>query len=165
MNLFGSGAILRSALEAQQILAEKYGVVQRRVERDQLHPAAPRRSELRPLEHAASRTAAAASLFESRSWPASEGPFVAASDYVRAVGEQLRPWIPGDYLRPGLATAWAAAKRRTLRRHFEVDAESIALAALYRLSQQGKVPVERRPSPRRSATWGSTPEKVNPFCA
>ena len=52
VQLFGSGAIFREALRAQKLLAEKFEVVQRRLERHQLHPAAPRRPGVRAVEHA-----------------------------------------------------------------------------------------------------------------
>jgi pyruvate dehydrogenase E1 component len=68
-----------------------------------------------------------------------EGVFVAALDYVTAVAEQLRPWIPGDYHVLGCDGMGRSETREALRRHFEVDAECIAVAALYRLHRQGAV--------------------------
>ena len=55
--LFGSGPILNEALRAQEILAEKYGVAGRRLERDQLQRAPPRCACHRALEPPASRRA------------------------------------------------------------------------------------------------------------
>ena len=52
-----------------------------------------------------------------------QGVFVAASDYVRAVAEQVRPWIPGDYCTLGCDGMGRSETREALRRHFEVDAE------------------------------------------
>ena len=66
-----------------------------------------------------------------------EGPFISASDYVRALGEQLTPWIPGDYYVLGTDGMGRSETREALRRHFEVDAESITIAALSRLSKAG----------------------------
>jgi pyruvate dehydrogenase E1 component len=66
-----------------------------------------------------------------------EGPFIAASDYVRALGEQLIPWIPGDYYVLGTDGMGRSETREALRRHFEVDAESIAIATLSRLAKAG----------------------------
>ena len=66
-----------------------------------------------------------------------DGPFISASDYVRALGEQLTPWIPGDYFVLGTDGMGRSETRETLRRHFEVDAESITIATLSRLSQTG----------------------------
>jgi pyruvate dehydrogenase E1 component len=66
-----------------------------------------------------------------------EGPFVSASDYVRALGEQLTPWIPGDYYVLGTDGMGRSETREALRRHFEVDAESITIATLSRLVKAG----------------------------
>ena len=71
-----------------------------------------------------------------------EGPFVAASDYVRALGEQLTPWIPGDYLVLGTDGMGRSETRPALRRHFEVDAELVTVAALFQLQKQGKLKPE-----------------------
>ena len=67
-----------------------------------------------------------------------EGPFISSSDYVKAIGEQLTPWIPGDYHVLGTDGMGRSETREALRRHFEVDAESVVWASLYSLAQQGK---------------------------
>ncbi len=67
----------------------------------------------------------------------SEGPFIAASDYVEALAEQLTPWIPGDYYVLGTDGLGRSETREALRRHFEVDAESITIATLSRLAKSG----------------------------
>jgi len=138
VQLFGSGAILNSALEAQELLADKYQIASdvwsvtsytqlRREAGDcqrwnMLHPTeTPRRSYL------------------EEQLDGVEGPFISASDYVRALGEQLTPWIPGDYFVLGTDGMGRSETRVALRRHFEVDAASIAIATLYRLSKAGVV--------------------------
>ncbi|MEM9754214.1 MAG: pyruvate dehydrogenase (acetyl-transferring), homodimeric type, partial [Planctomycetota bacterium] len=63
-----------------------------------------------------------------------EGPFIASSDYIRALPEQLTPWIPGTYDVLGTDGMGRSETRESLRRHFEVDAESIVIRTLYRLS-------------------------------
>jgi pyruvate dehydrogenase E1 component len=66
-----------------------------------------------------------------------KGPIVSSSDNVRAVGEQLLPYIEQDYYVLGTDGMGRSETRQALRRHFEVDATSIVIAALYRLSKQG----------------------------
>ena len=95
VQLFGSGAILREALRAQDILAEQVPDFEQRLERDQLHRAAPRRAGRRALEHAASRPSRRASRTSKQVLAGEKGPFIAASDYVRALAEQISPWVPG----------------------------------------------------------------------
>lgn len=162
VNLFGSGAILNSALRAQQILADQFGVssqvwsvtsytqlareAQDCARWNMLHPAAePRRSYLEQILEG------------------EQGVFVASSDYVRALAEQLRPWIPGDYCTLGCDGMGRSETREALRRHFEIDAESITIAALYRLQKQGAVKAET--VAKAIADLGFDPEKKNPLWA
>ncbi len=53
------------------------------------------------------------------------------------LGEQLTPWIPGDYYVLGTDGMGRSETREALRRHFEVDAESITIATLSRLAKAG----------------------------
>lgn len=137
VQLFGSGAIMNSVLDAQRILAERYQVASdvwsvtsyTELRRDaqscrrwnMLHPTeAPRQSYLEKV------------------LAGHHGPFIAASDYVRALAEQVQPWIPGDYFVLGTDGMGRSETRPALRRHFEVDAACVTIAALYQLSKQGK---------------------------
>ena len=81
------------------------------------------------------------------------GPFIAASDNVRAVAEQIDPWVPGGLFAMGTDGFGRSETRANLRRHFEVDAECIAVAALYRLAEMGQF--DRTKWPRRSRNWES----------
>jgi pyruvate dehydrogenase E1 component len=138
VQLFGSGAILNSTLAAQELLAEKYHVASdvwsvtsyTQLRRDaaacdrwnMLHPTeTPRRSYLEEVLQGV------------------QGPFISASDYVRALGEQLTPWIPGDYFVLGTDGMGRSETRAALRRHFEVDRESITIATLSRLAKAGVI--------------------------
>jgi len=162
VNLFGSGAILRCALGAQEILAEKFGVSSnvwsvtsysqlwgdaRACDRwNMLHPTEePRRSYL------------------ERTLQGEQGAFVAASDYVRAVAEQVRPWIPGNLQVLGCDGMGRSETREALRRHFEVDAESIAVAALHSLHRQGDL--DARVVAKAIEELGIDPGKQDPFTA
>ena len=66
------------------------------------------------------------------------GLFVAASDYVRALPEQISRWVPGELFALGTDGMGRSETRETLRRHFEVDAECITIATLYRLLKAGQ---------------------------
>jgi pyruvate dehydrogenase E1 component len=71
-----------------------------------------------------------------------DGPCVAVSDYVRLVSQQIAPWIPG-LTALGTDGFGRSDTRQALRRFFEIDAEHIAVAALYALHQRGeKVPAK-----------------------
>ncbi|MFM7135841.1 MAG: pyruvate dehydrogenase (acetyl-transferring), homodimeric type [Planctomycetota bacterium] len=138
VQLLGSGAILREVIRAADLLAEHWGIAStvwsvtswKELRREaqacrrwnMLHPeASPKRSYLESLVGDA------------------KGVFVAASDHVRAVQEQLDPWIPGGIFALGTDGFGRSETRGPLRRHFEVDAECIAIGALWRLAETGAI--------------------------
>lgn len=142
VQLFGSGPILNEALRAQGILADNYGVQAdvwsvtsyNQLRRDalatahwnRLHPGEPER---RPYVSAVLEEA--------------QGPIVAAPDYMKAVPDQIAPWLGRRLLSLGTDGFGRSDSRAFLRRHFEVDAESIAAAALSQLASVGKFDVLR----------------------
>ena len=162
VQLFGSGAILNSVLEAQQLLAERYNVssdvwsVTSYTELRREAQAVRRWNMLHPT--AEPRT----SYLETQMADA-VGPVISASDYVKALGEQLTPWINDDYLVLGTDGMGRSETRPALRRHFEVDAASVTIAALYQLSQQGKI--ERSQVAAAIKELDYDPEKVDPLFA
>jgi len=157
--LFGSGPILREALRAQGILEERYGVSAdvwsatsyKQLRSDalnvrrwnMLHPGEePRRSYIeQTLEN-------------------EEGVFVAASDYMRLVPDQIAPWVPGGLTTLGTDGFGRSDTRPALRRYFEVDAEFIVIAALYALAEQGHLKMADVEKAIREL--GVDPEKVHP---
>ncbi|WP_048876979.1 transketolase-like TK C-terminal-containing protein, partial [Saccharomonospora saliphila] len=68
---------------------------------------------------------------------AGAGPVVAVSDWMRAVPDQIRPWVPGRYTSLGTDGFGCSDTRFALRRHFAVDAESITAATLAELAADG----------------------------
>jgi pyruvate dehydrogenase E1 component len=162
VQLFGSGAILNSVLAAQTMLAERFSISSdvwsvtsyTELRRDaqaarrwnMLHPSEdPRRSYLETVMQDA------------------QGPVISASDYVRALAEQLTPWIQDDYFVLGTDGMGRSETRPALRRHFEVDAESVVIASLYQLSKQGKVDAKVVTKAIKDLDYD--PEKVNPLFA
>ncbi len=77
--------------------------------------------------------------YVARALAEAEGPFVAASDWMRAVPDQIRQWVPGDYTTLGTDGFGFSDTRTAARRYFNVDAESIAVAVLSGLARAGKV--------------------------
>jgi pyruvate dehydrogenase E1 component len=69
-----------------------------------------------------------------------EGPVIAVSDWMRAVPDLISRWVPNDYTSLGTDGFGKSDTRHALRRHFHVDAESIAVATLRQLALRGKVP-------------------------
>ena len=137
--IFGSGPIINSALEAQKILAEKYNVsadVWSVTNYKQLRTEALRcrRSNMLHPQDQPQKS------FLEKALEGSQGPFVAVSDALKIVADQIREWVPGYYLTLGTDGFGRSDTREELRRFFEIDTESTVIAVLYSLSQEGKIP-------------------------
>jgi len=160
VQLFGSGSIMKCVLQAQELLAGRFGISadvwsatsyqQLRQEAlstdrwNRLHP------ELNPRVPYLVET-----LKNAR------GPVIAATDFVKAVPDLVRPWIKLPYITLGTDGFGHSDTREALRRFFEVDAESIAVAALYALSQNGRIPESEVAAAIK--TLGLDPEKPDPL--
>jgi pyruvate dehydrogenase E1 component len=137
VQLFGSGPILNEALRAQQILAEKYSIAAdvwsvtsyNELRREALD--VERWNRLHPDQ--AERTPHIVNALSG-----AQGPIVAATDYMKVVADQIAPWLPGRMETLGTDGFGRSENREQLRRHFEINAESIAAAALSRLARDGQ---------------------------
>ena len=70
------------------------------------------------------------------------GPVLAATDYMRAFAEQIRPWISSRYITLGTDGFGRSDTRAGLRKFFEVDRHHVAVAALKALADDGAVPAK-----------------------
>ena len=162
VQLFGSGPILPHVLAAQDLLAERYGAgsdvwsVTSYSELARDGRAADRWNRLHPGEEP--RRCYLETILEG-----ADGPFVASSDNVRLVADQVRQWIPGRYVPLGTDGFGRSETREALRRHFEIDAESVAWNALVALAEEGKF--DRAKLPAALDDLGLDPEKVDPMGA
>jgi pyruvate dehydrogenase E1 component len=137
-HIFGSGPILREALRAQEILAERYGVSAdvwsatsyKRLRNEAL--AARRWNMLHPQEKP--RTS-----YLEDSLANETGVFVAVSDSIKAVPDQIAPWAPDGLTTLGTDGFGRSDTRPNLRRFFEVDAECTVIATLHALAQCGEI--------------------------
>jgi pyruvate dehydrogenase E1 component len=159
VNLFGSGTILREVLAAAELLEKEFGVPAdvfsatsfselRREALDaerwnMLHPDQPRRVPY------------VQGCLAGRS-----GPFVAATDYMRVVADQIREWVPGRYHVLGTDGFGRSDSRAALRDFFEVDRRWIAVAALKALADEGRLDVATVKSAMER--FGIDPGKPNP---
>jgi len=158
-HLLGSGAIVNMALEAQDILQERYDVAAdvwsvtsfKQLHYDgiecdrwnRMHPgAAPR------LPHVSSCVAD------------EEGVFVIASDYVKALAESIARWFPKPPVSLGTDGFGRSEGRRELRDFFEVDARFIVLSTLSALAAEGKI--EEDVVVGAMKEMGIDPDKPNP---
>ncbi|MBV8552414.1 MAG: pyruvate dehydrogenase (acetyl-transferring), homodimeric type [Acidobacteriaceae bacterium] len=162
VTLFGSGPILNEALKAQKILAEQYGIGANvwsvtsytELRRDAL--IADRWNRLHPSE-----TPRKPYLVEALG--NSDMPIIAASDYMKIVADQISPWLPGRLTALGTDGFGRSDNREHLRRFFEVDAASIAAAALSRLAAWNRFDSSRAAQAIRDL--GINPDSIDPSLA
>ncbi|MBI5897649.1 MAG: pyruvate dehydrogenase (acetyl-transferring), homodimeric type [Rhodocyclales bacterium] len=159
VQLLGSGTIFMEAVAAAELLKQDWGVEadlwscpsfnelaregQDKARWNLLHP-----TEKPRVSHVA------ACLAETR------GPVIAATDYVRAFAEQIRPFVPRHYTVLGTDGFGRSDTREQLRHFFEVDRHWIALAALTALAEDGAVKKEKVAEAIRK--YGLDPNKPNP---
>jgi pyruvate dehydrogenase E1 component len=138
LQLFGAGPILNEVVRAQQILAEKYNIAAdvwsltsyTELRRDAI--AVERWNRLHPAEK--ERVPYVVSALGK-----AKGPIVAASDYMKSLPDALSPWLGSRLVSLGTDGFGRSDNRQHLRRHFEVDAESIVAAALSKLAREGTI--------------------------
>jgi len=158
-HIFGSGPIINSALKAQEILGERYGVSAdvwsatsyKLLRTDAIR--CQRWNMLHPTD--ASKKSYMETLLAKE-----KGAFVAVSDNVRTVPDQIAPWVPGGLFTLGTDGFGRSDTRARLRRFFQVDAESTVIGTLYALAQKGEI--EREVVAKAIKDLGFDPEKNHP---
>jgi pyruvate dehydrogenase E1 component len=160
VTLFGSGTILREVLAAAELLERQYGVpadvfsvtsfseLRKNaldVERwNLLHPNEPRRH-----------------TYVEQALAEREGPFVAATDYMKTVPDQIRQWVPGPYAVLGTDGFGRSDSRAELRRFFEVNRHYVVIAALKALADENKI--DQNTVANAMHSFGIDPNKPNPL--
>jgi pyruvate dehydrogenase E1 component len=157
--LMGSGTILREVLAAAELLSSDFRIpvdvwsvtsfneLRREaleVERwNQLHPdEEPRKSYIE--ECLAKRP----------------GPYVAATDYMKIVPDQIQRWVPGKFVSLGTDGYGRSDTRKALREHFEVDRHYIAVAALKALVDEGAL--DGKTVSQAISKYGIDPDRPDP---
>lgn len=142
VQLMGSGTIFREVIAAAELLKTDFGIeadiwsapsfneLYREgiaVQRDNLlHPTAPQ------------KTAYVTECLQGRT-----GPVIAATDYKRTYTEQIRAFVPARYVTLGTDGFGRSDSRAQLRKFFEVDRYSVAIAALKALADEGKISAKK----------------------
>jgi pyruvate dehydrogenase E1 component len=160
VQLLGSGAILREAIAAANILEQDFGVVSdiwsatsfTELRRNGVECA--RWNRLNPEKEP--KIPWVTGCLQER-----KGPIIASSDYVRAFADQVRAFLPGqDYIVLGTDGFGRSDTREQLRSFFEVDRYNIAYAALYSLYRRELLSMSELLAARESL--GIDPDKTNP---
>jgi len=157
--LLGSGAILREVEAGAELLAKDFGVTSEiwsvtsftELRRDgleaerwnMLHPEADKRFS-----------------YVEQCLAKGQGPVIASTDYMKALGDGIRPYVPARYKVLGTDGFGRSDYRRRLRSFFEVDRYHVAVAALKALADDQLLPGKR--VSEAIANYGIDPEKPNP---
>ena len=157
--LMGSGTILREVLAAADLLKKDFGIptdvwsvtsfneLRRNaleVERwNQLHPdVEPRKSYIEEV------------LGDDT------GPYVAATDYMKIVPDQIERFVPGRFVSLGTDGYGRSDGRAALRQHFEVDRRYIAVTALKALADEGML--DQKSVVEAISAYGIDPDRPDP---
>jgi pyruvate dehydrogenase E1 component len=159
VQLMGSGTILRETLAAAELLQQDFNIPAdvwsvtsfNQLRRDalqaerwnQLHPGEERRRSF--LENCLADT---------------KGPFIAATDYMKIVPDQIQRWVPGQFVSLGTDGFGRSDARKALRQFFEVDRHYITVTALKALADEGKF--EQTAVAEAIRKYGIDPDKPDP---
>ncbi len=160
VQLLGSGTIFREVIAAADLLKADWGV-------DADLWGCPSFTELARDGNAAVRwnllhpTDPPKPSHVERCLGATEGPVVAATDYMRAYAEQIRAFVPRRYTVLGTDGFGRSDTREKLRHFFEVDRHWVVLAALKALADEGTIPAAKAAD--AVVKYGIDPAKPAPW--
>jgi pyruvate dehydrogenase E1 component len=158
--LFGSGTIMNSVLEAQRMLEDDYGVAAdvwsvtsyKALHRDAL--ITERRNRLNPADEPRQS-------YVYTALADAQGVFVSASDYMKIQADALARHLPRPMVALGTDGFGRSEAREELRDFFEVDAKHIVLATLHALAQDGQLDAAKVEEARDAL--GIEPTKADPY--
>ncbi|MDE0884748.1 MAG: pyruvate dehydrogenase (acetyl-transferring), homodimeric type [Myxococcota bacterium] len=159
VQLFGSGAIFREVLAAASMLKEGYGIsadvwsVTSFTELAREGIEVQRRNRMNP-EKEPGRS------YLERQLDGCAGPVIAATDYVRAYPEQIRPYLGRPYTVLGTDGWGRSDTREKLREFFEVDRRYVVVSSLKALADAGEI--EASQVSEAIARYGLDPDKPDP---
>ena len=160
VQLMGAGTILREVLAAAEILEQEYGVAadvwsMTSINELQREGKAAQRWNLLHPEAEPKVPWVTACLADT------EGPVVAATDYIKAHTDQIREFVPGRFSVLGTDGYGRSDTRARLREFFEVSREFVVLSALRALADEGRLPMQEVAT--AMAKLGIHEDKVDPF--
>ncbi len=157
--LMGSGTILREVIAAAELLEKDFGIPCdvwsvtsfNELRRDAL--ATERWNQLHPQEKP--RKSYLEKCLADR-----KGPYVAATDYMKIVPDQVQRWVPGRYVTLGTDGFGRSDSRQALRQHFEVDRRYITIATLKALADDRMF--DHKSVAQAIKDYGIDPDKADP---
>ena len=160
VQLLGSGAILREAIAAAELLRQDWGV-------DSDIWSCPSFNELGRDGQAQARwnllnpEAAPRASHVEQCLKDTRGPVIAATDYIHSFAEQIRAFVPRRYVVLGTDGFGRSDTREKLRQFFEVDRHFVTVAALKALADEGQIAPAK--VAEAIAKYGINPNKPNPL--
>lgn len=157
--LMGSGTILREVLASSEILLKDFGIDSdvwsvtsfNELRRNALQ--IERWNNLNPDKQPKKN-------YIQSCLSSSAGPFIAATDYMKIIPDQIQRWVPGTFISLGTDGYGRSDTRSALRKHFEVDRWFIVITTLKALSDQGMI--DGRIVSKAIKKYGIDPSKKDP---
>lgn len=162
VQLMGSGTILREVIAAADLLLQDWGIdadiwsVTSFNELTREAQDCDRWNMLHPEE--TPRKPYVAQALEKQ-----EGPFIAATDYMKVYADQIRAWVPGSYRVLGTDGYGRSDTRAQLRKHFEVNRYYVTVAALKSLADEGTI--QASDVSKALKKYAIDSDKINPLYA
>ena len=157
--LMGSGTILREVLHAAELLEKDFGIPSdvwsvtsfNELRRDGLE--VERWNQLHPAEEPRK-------CYVEQCLGGRPGPYIAATDYMKVVSDQIQRWVPGRFISLGTDGYGRSDDRDALRRHFEVDERFITVVALKALADEGVL--DQKTVAEAIEKYGIDPDRPDP---
>jgi pyruvate dehydrogenase E1 component len=143
VQLLGSGTIFMEADRRRRLLKKDWGVEADLWSCPSFNELAREGARTARAGTCCTRPGSRASRTSAPACAETRGPVIAATDYVRAFAEQIRPFVPRPYTVLGTDGFGRSDTREKLRHFFEVDRHWITLAALTALAEEGAVKKEK----------------------
>ncbi|CAB0151013.1 Pyruvate dehydrogenase E1 component [Pseudidiomarina piscicola] len=162
VQLLGSGTILQQARRAAEILAEQFNVTAKVYSTTSFNELARDGMDV-DRENMLNPASKAKEAYVTKLLAKAKGPTIAATDYQKLYADQIRAWVPTPYRVLGTDGFGRSDSRENLRRHFEVSAEYIVVAALSELAKAGDI--DAKEVTKAIKEFDIDTNKINPLYA
>ena len=155
--ILGSGAIMPEAVKAAELLKETYGI------ETNVWSVTSYKNLINDAQDAARETVRngnTAKAYVAECLENETGPVIAVSDYMKILPESLGQYVPGGIVSLGTDGFGRSDGRRALRKHFEVDFNTIAWSVLSSLASKGEFDKKKLEKARKEL--GIDSDKPNP---
>jgi len=157
--LMGSGTILREVIGAAELLDKDFGIPSDVWSVTSFNELRRNALETERWNHLHPESEARKSYLE-QCLAERPGPYIAATDYMKIIADQIQRWVPGSFLSLGTDGYGRSDSRAALRDHFEVDRRYITVTTLKALADDGVL--DQKTVAQAIQKYGIDPEKPDP---